>query len=788
MFRNYLTVAYRNLVRYKVYSAINITGLAIGIAFCILTFLYVRHEWSFDAFHEKADRIYRIYNKGEVGEGSDASAMMPGPLAPALAEAFPTQMQHVVRINHSSHTFQYGDHSFRERVIYVDPDFWDVFSFPLIKGDPATALDRKDAMIISETAAQKIFGNTDPMGKTISFTRNSKIHQALITGIAKDIPETSSIQFDCIQSYENVEDALNSWNSNNTSIYVLLHDQVRAEDIEKLFPPFLKRSWPIIIWEKQEMKLQPLADVHFNPNIRAPEPATDPAYSYILLCITALVLFVACVNFMTLALGRSASRAREIGIRKVVGAHKPQVIVQFLTESVLLSLIAFVIGLALSELLMPLFNNLMAQKLSIVAHLDGLAFASLMGLTLIVGLLAGTYPAFVLSGFMPIHVLKGRLKMISAGLFSQFLVVFQIALSAVLVISALIMTSQLDYLRTKPLGFDSEHLIAVSRLSKLRNLGPKGIETYRDALLSHHAILGVTPIYHMMRNGYQSRGAVVHEGTSLKGVEVFFVDYDFVPTLDIKLIEGRNYSRELVTDPAKSVIINQTLAKQLGPGPPLGKTLKFFDDMTVIGVVNDFHFRSLHHKIGPALLKCDPEYQFFSQLLVRVRADDIPGTLTFMEAQWEAVTQSPGFRYSFLDEGIDHQYRTEERWHRMIGYGTLFAIFIACLGAFGLTALAMTRRTKEIGIRKILGASVTNVVRLLSREFVLLVGIANVLAWPVAYWAMNKWLSDFAYRIELGIEAFVLGGVLTLLVVIGTVSLQAIKAAKMNPVEALRYE
>ncbi|MYD63784.1 MAG: FtsX-like permease family protein, partial [Gemmatimonadetes bacterium] len=658
---------------------------------------------------------------------------------------------------------------------------------PLIKGDPATALNRKDTIIISETVAQKFFGNTDPMGKSFSFTRNSKIHQALITGIVKDIPETSSIQFGCIQSYENVEDALNSWNYiNNISTYVLLHDQVRSEDIEKLLPRFLNWSWPIT-GENQELKLQPLANVHFNPDIRAPEPATDPAYSYILLCITALVLFVACVNFMTLALGRSASRAREIGIRKVVGAHKPQIIVQFLTESVILSLIAFVIGLALSELLMPLFNNLMAQKLSIVAHLDSLAFASLMGLTLIVGLLAGTYPAFVLSGFMPIHVLKGRLKIVSAGLFSQFLVVFQIAMSAVLVISALITTSQLDYLRTKPLGFDSEHLIAVSRLSKLRDLGPKGIETYRDALLSHHAILGVTPIYHMMRNGYQSRGAVIHDGTTLKGVEIFFVDYDFVPTLDIKLIEGRNYSRELVTDPTASVIINQTLAKQLGPGPPLGKTLKFFDDMTVIGVVSDFHFRSLHHKIGPAFLKCHPEHPF-SHLLIRVRAEDIPGTLSFMKAQWEAVTQSSGFRYSFLDEGIDRQYRTEERWHRMIGYGTLFAIFIACLGAFGLTALAVTRRTKEIGIRKILGTSVTNVVRLLSREFVLLVGIANVLAWPVAYWAMSKWLSDFAYRIELGIGAFALGGVLTLLVVIGTVSLQAVKAAKMNPVEALRYE
>ena len=792
MIKSYLMVAYRNLVRHKIYSLINISGLAIGIAFCILTFLYVRYEWSFDAFHEKADRIYRVYIKGEVGEGSDASATMPGPLGPALAEAFPTQMQQVVRIHTSFRTIRYEDRSFRERFGYVDPGFWDVFSFSLVKGDLATALDRKDAIVISETVAQKIFGNTDPIGKSVSFTRNSEVHQALITGIMKDIPETSSIQFDCIQSFENVEDALNSWNlTNNTSTYVLLHDQVRAENLEKLFPRFVNWSWPIM-GEKQEMKLQPLADVHFNSNIRAPEPATDRAYSYILLCITALVLFIACVNFMTLALGRSASRAREVGIRKVVGAHKPQVIEQFLTESVLLSFVAFVVGLVLAELLMPLFNSLMEQELSLVAHLDGLAFASLIGLALIIGLLAGSYPAFVLSGFMPIHVLKGRLKVVSAGFFSHFLVVFQIALSAVLVICALIMTYQLDYLRTKPLGFDSEHLIAVSRLSKLRDLGPEGIETYRDALLSHHAILGVTQIFHMMHNGYRSRGGVVHDGTALKGVEIFFVDYDFVPTLDIKLIEGRNYSRERVTDPTMSVIINETLARQLGSGPPLGKTLKFFDrttviSTTVIGVVNDFHFRSLHHKIGPALLKCKPEYQF-SRLLVRVRAEDIPGTLAFMKDQWEAVTQSSGFRYSFLDEGIDRQYRTEERWHRMIGYGTLFAIFIACLGAFGLTAFAVTRRTKEIGIRKVLGASVTNVVSLLSREFVLLVGVANVIAWPIAWWAMDRWLQDFAYRIDPGIGTFVLGGVLTLAIVLLTVGAQAIRAARANPVDALRYE
>ena len=787
MFRNYLIVAYRSLVRFKVYSAINIVGLAIGISFSILAALYVRHEWSYDAFHEKAERIYRVYSRGEVGEGSVAMAIMPGPLGPALAEAFPAQMQRVVRIHTTSRTFRYEDRSFRERIAFVDPGFRDVFTFPMLKGDPETALDRKDAIVITEKTARRFFGGEDPIGKSISFTRDSEVRQALVTGILEDIPATSSIQFECLRPYENVEDALNTWNLvSNTSIYVLLQEQVDVAGLEGLFPRFVKWSWPII-GEKEEMKLQPLADVHFSPNIRGSEPATDRAYSYILLCVAVLTLFIASVNFTTLALGRSPSRAREVGIRKVVGAHKPQVIARFLSESILLSLIALVVGLVLAEVLMPLFNSLMDRELLLVANLDGSAFAALIGLAVAVGLIAGSYPALVLSGFMPINVLTGRLRIGGAGFFGRFLLVFQIAMSAALVICALIVTFQLEHLRTRPLGFDSEHLIAVGQLGKLRDLQNNGAETYRDALLSHHAILGVTGMFHLMDNRQQSRGGVVYDGTVLKGVEVFYVDYDFLPTLNVELIEGRNFSRDLGTDVAASVIINETLARQMGPGSPIGRTLEFFNEMRVIGVVRDFHFRSLHHKIGPALLKCEPEYQF-SRLLVRVRPEDIPGTLAYMKDRWEAATQTPGFHDSFLDESIDRQYRTEERLHRIIGYGTLFAVFVACLGAFGLTAFAVTRRTKEIGIRKISGASVTDVVSLLSREFVLLVGVANVIALPVAWWAMDRWLRDFAYRIDPGAGTFVLGGLLTLAVVLLTVSTRTIRAARANPVDALRYE
>ena len=787
MLRNYLIVAYRNLMRHKVYSLINVAGLSIGIAFCILAFLYVRHEWSFDAFHDKADRIYRVYSKGEVGEGSVAMATTPGPLGPALAEAFPEQMQRVVRIHTRNRTLRYEDRSLRARIAYVDPGFWDVFTFPMLKGDPDTALDRKDAMVISEKTAQRFFGKEDPLGKSITFTRDSEVHEALITGILRDVPAVSSIQFDCLQSFENVEEALNTWNmTNNTSVYVLLNEPVDVAELEGLFPRFVKWSWPIM-GEKQEMKLQPLADVHFSPEIRAPEPATDRAYSYILLCIAVLIMLIACVNFTTLALGRSSSRAREVGIRKVAGARRPQVIARFLTESILLSLVALMVGLVLAEVVMPLFNSLMDQELSLAANLDGSAVAMLIGMALIVGLSAGCYPAFVLSGFVPIHVLNNRLRIVGAGLISRFLLVFQISMSAALVICALVVTVQLDHLRNKPLGFDSEHLIGVWQAAKLRDQGKEGIETFRDALLSHHAILGVSGMFHLMDNRQQSRGGVAHDGTDVKGVEVFYVDFDFIPTLQIELIEGRNYSRDLATDPAASVIINETLASRLGPGSPIGKTLRFFDEMTVIGVVNDFHFRSLHHKIGPALLKCDPEYPF-SRLVVRVRPDDIPGALAYMKDQWEAETQSSGFHYFFLDESIDRQYRTEERLHRIIGYGTLLAVFVACLGAFGLTAFAVTRRTKEIGIRKISGASVTDVVSLLSRDFVLLVAVANAIAWPVAWWVMERWLQDFAYRIDQGVWTFVLGGVLTLAVVLLTVSVRTVRAARANPVEALRYE
>lgn len=783
MIKNYLLVAYRNLVRYKIYSIINITGLAIGIAFCILTFLYVRQEWAYDTFHENADRMYRVYMHEK--DRQKKKALLPSPLGPALSETFSENIEHTTRIFFTSQNLITPENSARQKVCLVDPQFLNIFTFPLISGNPNTALIQKDAIVITEKMAQKYFGSQDPIGQSISFSRSDQ--NAWVTGVLKNIPETSSIQFDALRPYENIDKSHLNWNTaNNTSTYVLLNKHTHPSNLEALFPDAVKRWWP----EKTDntLALQPLLDIHLNPDISGPEPIGDRTYVHTLLTLTLLVLFVACVNFMTMALGRSPSRAREVGIRKVVGAKKTQVINQFLGESLLLSTVAFVIGIVLAELFMPLFNDLFDQKLSLFKHTDSTALISLTGIALSIGILSGSYPAFVMSGFMPIQILKGKLKIGNRNLFSQILVIFQVGMSASLIICALFITWQINYLKTKPLGFDSEQLIVVNNLRYLKRAAPTALETYRTNLLSHHAITHTTGMQHTLNNRFGSWGPIQHEGQLIQAVEQFYGDHNYIPTLGLKLLEGRNFDTALTTDPETTIIINETLAKQLGGETALGKTVQMFNQSrTVIGIVNDFHFRSLHTAVGPALLRYLPEYPYNS-LIVRISPQNISQTLAFMENQWQDLTQNRRFRYAFLDEEIDRQYRKEERLQRMINYGTLFAIFIACLGAFGLTALAVSRRTKEIGIRKVLGATIPNIVTLLSREFILLIALANLIAWPVAYWAMTHWLANFAYRIDLGIGTFILGGLLTLLVVITTVSLQALKAAKMNPVDTLRYE
>ncbi len=779
MLRNYLIVAYRNLMRHKVYSLINVAGLSIGIAFCILAFLFVRRQWTFDAFHENAGRIYRaclIDRTGMSGETPDA-------FGPALEEAFPDVR--AVRLGWGFSSVKYRDRTIHGIFRIADPAILDVFTFPLLRGDPASVMEDPYSLIVTEAASRKYFGDEDPIGKVLSVEmagRQPVVRDFVITGIAKSIPKNSSIRFDFLAPIAD-RGKTRSWSMNSTQTFVLLSENKRPADVEDQSTKLLRANRGER--RNESITLQPLLEMHLNRGKRGPDGSGNPALSLILLGIALLVLTIACVNFITLAVGRSYYRDREVAMRKVAGASQIQLRTQFLGESTLLCLIALIAGVGLTELLLPAFNSIVVTDLALGDQVDGGGLAFLVGIIVIVGLTAGGYPAFVLSGVPPAAALKGRMRLGGPNRFGRALMVLQFVLSVSLVVTALLMVRQFDFLRSKPLGFDSEHLVRIDAFDTLQP-GTGLTEVYRNELSGHHMILGVTATSHTLSNRTRIHDIVEHEGKKID-VEHISVGHDFLETMGVSLVEGVDF------DPRKPgssrfVIINESLVHRLGwEGPITGRTLRGNNrNFTVIGVVQDFHFRSLHHKIGPMVLTFLPRHTY--QMLVRIRPENVPGTLAFLEEKWRKVAPGREFRYFFLDDELDRQYWKEERLSRILGYATLLAIFIACLGAFGLTALAVARRTREIGIRKVLGAHASGIVSLLSRDFVKLVVIASLIAFPAAYYATERWLQDFAYRIDPDIPSFAIGAAFVLLAVLLTVSVQAVRAAWANPVDALRTE
>ncbi len=768
LFSSYLKTAIRNLARHRIYSAINIIGIAIGLSFCILTYLFVQNEWTYDTFHENADRIYRV------------SGTTPDPLGPAIAEAFP-DMQ-TVRFSSSGGKIGTQDRAFQATLGFVDPNFLDIFSFSVIHGDPAQALQDKYSAIITEKIAQKYFNNANPVGEQLPIQYFGKeIQNYTITGIVQNVPKNSTIQFDILLPFEPnpMMRAPSRWYISYLDTYMMLPPNISPNSVEQQFPRLTK------IWfgDEKELKLLPITQMHFAQNMGV-RNSSNPVYSYILSGIALLVLFIACINFITLTLGRQATRAREVGLRKVVGAGRMQIAYQFIGESLLLIIIALILGIAIAELALPTFNNLASKSLSMSDGLNTTTLAFLILLVSLVGITAGGYPAFVLSRLQPTQIIASRLRVKSGNRFGKLLVIFQFALSIFFIITTLMMAQQLTFLRTKPLGYQTEHVVAIQTQALQRE--NKTLPTvFRDALLSHPSIISTTWLGHRLNNNMGSRSGVTYEGSPTQYVERISIDYDLFKTLDMKLVAGREYNREFPTDAKESILVNEALVKKLGIEDPVGKTIKHGRDKTIIGVVRDFHFRSLHHKIEPAILPFSTSHW---SLWVRIRPENVPGTIAFIKEQWAEVAPNQTFRFSFIDEDLDKQYKKEERWNLMIQYATGFAIFIATLGAFGLAALATTRRTKEIGIRKVLGASQSQILSLLSREFVLYIALSSLIAFPIAYYATNQWLQTFAYRTELGIGAFLLGSIVMFLVVLTTVTAQTLKAARANPADALRDE
>jgi putative ABC transport system permease protein len=797
LLENSFKTAIRNLKRQKAYSFINIAGLSVGLACCILIVLYIHFELSFDRYHQNTDHIYRIIEIEYKDGKQEFSASTPAPLGPALAREFPEISRSVRffhpswiekwKISHKNRTF------FEENVFFADPDVLEVFAFPLIQGSSKDALKEPHSMIMTEKTAEKYFGSADPLGEVVA-VNNVEIK---VTGIAQDVPPNSHIRFDFLISYQTLEspgfrnivyDMLNNWRSHNFYNYFLLHEESSPSELEKKFIPFLEKRFGKI--SNINFCLQPLRDIRLhsrNYGYDITSDKSDISYIYIFSAIALFVLIIACINYMNLTTARSSNRAKEVGMRKIIGATRLQLVKQFLGESVVLLFIAFIIAFALVSLVLPAFNSLVGSGFVIdfqnLLYILGLVFIA----ALMLGVFAGIYPSLFLSTFHPSNILKGTVFLgLKKANFRRILVVVQFAISVVLIIGTLVIADQLNYCMSKELGFDREQVVVIPvRDYKTVN----DFEVIKNRLLQNPEILSVARSSSLPGKTIGT-GGFLPEGNTWYPRYSMFVDYDFIPTMGMEIIEGRNFSRDFSADLEDAYIVNETAVKEFGWEQAVGKRLIWRGDRnrkgTVIGVLKDFHFKSLHQKIEPIIFHMLKGG--FSYMTIRTSAENVLGTVDAIKKNCEEFNPNIPFEFFFLDENMNRLYHLENRMEKVSGIFTFLAVFIACLGLFGLASFVAEQRTKEIGIRKALGATSFSIVRLLSKEFLRLVTFSNIMAWPVAYYAMNKWLQNFAYRVNPNFRTFLAAGVLSLFIALLSIGYQSIKSAYANPANALRYE
>ena len=785
MLKNYLTIALRNLRRHRAFSFINIAGLAVGMACCLLIGLYVRQEVSYDRFHENADRLYRVAFVMDDGGQVWPTARTPHPLAPALLDAFP-EVEAAVRFRRGEAVLRRGDDLFKEEAFYfADASVFDAFSFPLIHGEAGAALAAPFTLVLTEDAARKYFGPENPVGRMLTV---EDMGDFTVTGVLQTIPQNAHFRFDFLASYATLNtlqpEALGQWDSAVTSTYLLLSAGYDAAAFEAKLPAIVaQRLGPEAGGSR--FYLTPLTDVHLYSDLPGElGEGGDARYLYLFSSVALFILLIACINFMSLTTARSAERAREVGLRKVLGAVRRQLVRQFLGESVLLALLAMGLAVVLVELTLPAFNTLTGKALTFGGGF--LWWIGLLGTGLAVGVLAGSYPAFALSIFCPAQVLKSQATPGSAGAWlRKGLVVLQFGIAVVLITGTLVMAEQLAYIQRKNLGFDKEQVAVIP----LQDSGVRSqYETIKQEVLAHPGVVQAAASYHTPGRGLGRYYVEVEGIEETLDLPTYIVDYDYLETMGMHVTAGRAFSENLPTDATQAFMVNETAVRTFGWDEPLGKTITWDSEKlgAVVGVVQDFHVRSLHEAIEPMILHIDPTY--FRRLSVRIRPDQIPETLAFLKTTFEQIDPRHPFEYSFVDQDFAMQYEAEQRTARLIRYAAILAILIACLGLLGLAAFSVQRRTKEIGVRKVLGATIPGIVLLLSKDFVRLVLVALVMAAPLSYLAMNHWLADFAYRVEISVGTFVLAGGLALLIAVLTVSYQAIRAALADPVKSLRYE
>ena len=792
MIKNYLKIAWRNMQKHGVFSFINITGLAIGMACCIMILLWVRDELSFDTFHTNRENIYRVVADWEKydWQGLEAS---PAPLAPAIEEQLP-EIRCAIRVApHSKMVFHYKDKAFYEdRGLITDPSFFEAFTFSFVKGEPKAVFKEFSNIVITESMAQKYFGSENPIGKTIQIEGQP----VTVTGVIRDIPHNSHLQFDFVSSFEFIKELSNygtTWGAYNFTTYVYVQDGVDFQGLaKKMTAVALKNESPQVKGGLQ-FRLQPLSEVYLDARSYQFPIVTlgDAKYVLLFTIVAFFILLIACVNFMNLSTARSALRAKEVGMRKTVGARRSQIVKQFFGESLLLTFISFLIALVIVTLFLPAFNNLSGKQM-VLNGTDASHLLILLAIVLLTGVIAGSYPAIYLSAFRPVAVMKGLKESKSKGAsFRKVLVVVQFSLAIMLIFATTVVSKQLHFIQKAKLGFDKENIV---HIPIKENIGKK-YSTVKNELLKNPNILSVSAQrYAFSETTWRSSGVFDWEGKDPeRRVDLVFagVDYGFFETLNLKIKEGRPFSKEVASDERGGYILNESAIRKIGLENPVGKRFAIRKrEGTIVGVVKDAHFRSFHHEIEPRVffIVDMTHAEDAGLVMIRIFGAKTEEALSHIEHVWRDINPVSPFEYHFLDQTYDQLYKSERRIGTIFNLFTALAIFISCLGLFGLASFMAEQRTKEIGIRKVLGASAPKIILLLTKEFTKWVLVANLIAWPVAYFVMKNLLQSYVYRTAIGIDIFILSGLIALTIALFTVSYQALKAARSNPADSLRYE
>ena len=789
MFRNLIKTAFRHILKHPGYSILNILGLTLGITSALFLIIYVSDEISYDKYHEKADRIYRVSSTITEPDDQFTWNVAQIPFGPQVVQDYPEVQSFVRFIPIGRSLYKYEDKEFNEEdFFYVDSTLFDIFTYKVIKGEIKTALLEPKKIILTEKIATKYFGSSDPIGKTLTSGNNT----FEVTGVIEDVPTNSHFRFDAVASRSNLPKQLGNWGNFGVFTYLLFPENADVKAFElkmqEMYDAYMKT-----IFEAMKIKieyiLEPITKIHlYSTNAGEPEPTGSITYVYIFALVALFLVLIAGMNYMNLATARSARRAREVGLRKVVGSRRGPLIAQFLSESTVFTFISLVISLIILVVLLPKFNTLAGKSFDLHIIYSPVVLLTLIGVILTVGLIGGSYPAFFLSRFSPVTVLKGEITQGSAGsLFRKILVVFQFAISVIMIICTLVVFKQLNFLKTKDQGFDQNNVINLTLNGQMVRKYP----VLKQVLTDFPEIKYVTSTNSAVGEG---SGKVIFnvetdQGMTLKGVNFVVVDHDFIDALGIKMVEGRDFQEDMPSDTLTGAVVNETFAKRMNWSDPIGKKVELGDDNTlrarVIGVMKDYHQTGMYNEIESLLMVYRARN---NQVYIKLSGNNNQASISFIESKWKEIFPDQPFTYTYLSERFNRQFEADEKRGLIFTIFTILAILIACLGLFGLASYMVEQRTKEIGIRKVFGANESIILRLIAKDFLVLVTAGIILAIPVAWYLMSDWLQNYVYRTNIGVPLILLAFLLTITITFFTISYKAYKAAVMNPATSLKTE